>query len=730
MLSFDLLFVIIAVIGNFILGLFTLRKNPKSATNLLFFLFTISITTYIIFNFLVTYQKTDQAAFFWVKAVMSNAVFINLLFFLLTSTFPSPKFSLNRKIFWASTIFSLFLAPAAQLNLIFISAKASGGGGVPGIAMPFFLLHTALYLGGGFITLVKTFRKSNGFEKEQVKLFLFGTILMFISILFGNLLLILIFNNSSFIGLLPIYTLIFISTISYAIVKNKFLDINLLVARSVVYTLLVFIIALFYTGSIFSVTNLFFNGQITRLQAIIYSVFALFVALTYPYLKQAIEKLTDKVLFKNNYDSNELLSSLTKIMASTLQLEDLTRLTLHKLLETVHISKGAFLILEEQKFYPPIAEGFDNTNFNSSLMEWLCSFKKILIFDEEENPKIKIILRQLNFSVVLPLFVGQTIHGLLVLGDKKSGEIYSSQDIKMLEIFGPEVSVAVQNSKAYEEIKRFNITLKEEIDKATKDLQVANKRLEELDKIKDDFVSVASHELRTPMTAVRSYAWMALNRPDVPLSEKLKKYLQRTLISTERLINLVNDMLNISRIESGKIEINPQAFDVETLVDDVLLEVGPKAKEKNLHLVSYKTQIPKVFADPDKVHQVLLNLVGNALKFTPENGGVSISFFTDGQMVDISIKDTGVGISSDDQRRLFQKFGRLDYSYVASATSGGTGLGLFICKSLVSLMKGKIWAESDGINMGSTFSFSLPAATPEVLKQAGKYTTKVDGEEG
>ncbi len=279
------------------------------------------------------------------------------------------------------------------------------------------------------------------------------------------------------------------------------------------------------------------------------------------------------------------------------------------------------------------------------------------------------------------------------------------------------MGIAVENALLFKALAESN-----------RELLSANTKLEQLDRLKDDFVSIASHELRTPMTAIKSYLWMALYKGDVKLTEKMEKYLNRAYISTERLINLVNDMLNVSRIESGRIEIAPKAFNISDLVAEVLEEVKPKADERQVKLEMEKINVLQAFADPDKVHQVLLNLVGNALKFTPQDGLISINYFTDGQMVEVSVKDSGVGITKEDLSRLFQKFGRLDNSYVAAATSGGTGLGLYISKSLVELMKGKIWATSEGLNKGTTFTFSLPAATPGVLNEAGNYTKKPTGE--
>jgi signal transduction histidine kinase len=324
---------------------------------------------------------------------------------------------------------------------------------------------------------------------------------------------------------------------------------------------------------------------------------------------------------------------------------------------------------------------------------------------------------ELSSSLVFPIEAKGRIIGVMIfslsihdpeLSEKK--RIYIEKTLKM-------VGVALDSATLYAELKQ-----------TTEDLKIANVKLQQLDKLKDDFVSIASHELRTPMTAIRSYVWMALNRPDITLSEKMKKYLSRTLVSTERLINLVNDMLNVSRIEAGRLEISPEAFDIVNLSKEITEEVKPKADEKQIKVSVMESQMPKVFADPDKIHQVLLNLVGNALKFTPVNGSVTISFFSDGKVIETSIKDSGTGMSKEDLGRLFRKFERLDSSYVAASTSGGTGLGLYISKSLVTLMKGNIKASSEGLGKGSTFTFSLPVASEELLVNSEKFHIKPTGE--
>lgn len=338
------------------------------------------------------------------------------------------------------------------------------------------------------------------------------------------------------------------------------------------------------------------------------------------------------------------------------------------------------------------------------------------IFATELSDKIQKTIR-LKGLFVHPLIAKRGVIGVIYYATLVEREKLSRFEFEIMDEFTREVSRVLENVFLFQDLKEIS-----------QKLETANKKLKELDQLKDDFVSVASHELRTPMTAIRSYVWMALHRSDIHLSQKLEKYLYRTLVSTERLINLVNDLLNVSRIESGRIEINPKSFSIVELVRDVVEEVKAKANEKRLLITVMEHALPFVFADADKVHQILLNLIGNALKFTYPGGQIIIDFFTDGQMVETSVKDTGTGITKEDLGKLFHKFSRLENSYTAISTSGGTGLGLFISKNLVEVMRGKIWASSEGAEQGSIFTFSLPAATRGAIEHADEYAVKSRGE--
>ncbi|HUQ85422.1 MAG TPA: GAF domain-containing sensor histidine kinase [Candidatus Limnocylindrales bacterium] len=249
-------------------------------------------------------------------------------------------------------------------------------------------------------------------------------------------------------------------------------------------------------------------------------------------------------------------------------------------------------------------------------------------------------------------------------------------------------------------------------------LQDANEKLKVLDKLKDEFVYLASHELRTPMTAIKSYLWMTLQGDAGILNDTQKLYLDRAYSSVERLIKLVNDMLNISRIESGRITVELQKVDLYKITQEIVGEIQPRATELGVHvIVNSAAGLPEVLADADKIKEVLFNLIGNSLKFTPKNGNISISFFQNNDMIETSISDTGAGISKENIDKLFQKFSMLPDSYANNKSASGSGLGLYISRSIIELHKGKIWANSEGLGKGAQFCFSLKVFKGEDLSK-------------
>lgn len=304
-------------------------------------------------------------------------------------------------------------------------------------------------------------------------------------------------------------------------------------------------------------------------------------------------------------------------------------------------------------------------------------------------------------SIVYPILAKDKVLGSLIFSLSKEKNKLTEQEWSVLDSFVGAVGIALDNALLF---RSLNIV--------TKQLQTANVKLKEIDKLKDEFVSLASHELRTPMTVIKSYLWLMLDKNNVSsLSEKQRMYVDRAYTSTQRLINLVNDMLNVSRIESGRFTLVMKPIDLGELVNTVYAEMLPKAQEQkiNLQFARPLQPLPKVQADPERVEQVLINLIGNSLKFTPENGTIKIEINNNPKDAaeTVSIIDNGKGISREDMSKLFQKFSMVGTNYLVKQNSQGTGLGLYLSKSIIELMNGKIWVESEGIGKGSKFSFNL-----------------------
>jgi signal transduction histidine kinase len=224
--------------------------------------------------------------------------------------------------------------------------------------------------------------------------------------------------------------------------------------------------------------------------------------------------------------------------------------------------------------------------------------------------------------------------------------------------------------------------------------------------LKDEFVSVASHELRAPMTTIKGYIAMILEGDAGKVPTKVKEFLQNAYEGNERMIRLVNNMLNVSQIESGRMVMSLKDIQVEKIIKEVVkdFEIEAKAHGLELKFIKPEKKLPRVRVDPDRIREVIANIVGNAINFTPK-GHVHIRAYQEKDMVVISIEDTGVGISTNNQKELFKKFSQVESQ---APFKKGSGLGLYICRMLINEFKGKIWLKSK-LGKGTTFYFSLPA---------------------
>jgi PAS domain S-box-containing protein len=225
-----------------------------------------------------------------------------------------------------------------------------------------------------------------------------------------------------------------------------------------------------------------------------------------------------------------------------------------------------------------------------------------------------------------------------------------------------------------------------------------------IDQIKDRFVSAVTHELRTPLTSISGYTDLALSDKSRPLNKEVRNDLEVIKRNTDRLISITDDLLDIRRIESGKLKLNISSLNLKEIIDHCSIEIKPFLKEKQELHIQVPDVLPPIQGDQVRLSQVLLNLLSNAAKFTPEGGNIKLSVKDEEGMVKIQVSDTGIGIRNEDLKHVFEPFADIQKpTYIK-----GTGLGLSVAKGLVNAHGGQIYATSDGEGKGATFTFTLP----------------------
>jgi PAS domain S-box-containing protein len=331
----------------------------------------------------------------------------------------------------------------------------------------------------------------------------------------------------------------------------------------------------------------------------------------------------------------------------------------------------------------------------------------------------KLLPISLNSSKIADKFGGVAGFILMMRDTRKARELIGrleertgELDVKINELTKTK-SAILNMMEDMEEANREMVKTKEELERSLKELK-------EMDVKKDQFISIAAHELKTPLTSIHGFSQLLQNRKVSNNFTKRNKYLKIMDHETKRLAKLVNDILDLSRIDLGTVKFSLDEVNINRLIEDVKKEMNVQMNEKGLESeYDIEKGIPRIVTDREKLTEILINLIGNAVKYTPK-GKITVRAFREGSGVRFIIKDTGIGIAKEEQKRIFERFYQVDSSY--SRKAGGTGLGLALCNEFVDLLGGRLWVEGE-VGKGSEFNFTLPIGGPPEGETRGDVRT-------
>ncbi len=288
--------------------------------------------------------------------------------------------------------------------------------------------------------------------------------------------------------------------------------------------------------------------------------------------------------------------------------------------------------------------------------------------------------------LAVPMVRDDRLIGCLVVSRNRSGD-FPAETIEMLRTFATQSALAIQNARLFREIEE------------------KSQQLESASQHKSEFLANMSHELRTPLNAIIGFSEVLSDRMFGELNEKQEEYLKDIHASGTHLLSLINDILDLSKIEAGRMELELTDFDLPQAIDSALTFVRERAARRGITLEStVDARLGQIQADERKFRQVVLNLLSNAIKFTPEGGRIEVGAVPKDGLVEVSVTDTGVGIAPEDQEAVFEEFRQVG---TAEKKAEGTGLGLTLCRKFIELHGGKIRVSSQ-VGVGSTFTFTIP----------------------
>jgi signal transduction histidine kinase len=582
-----------------------------------------------------------------------------------------------------------------------------------------YTLYFNLIFASAFATLFAQILRHKGQVKKQLISIFIGTFMAAMLSLVTNLMLPYL-GNSIWIWLGPVWTLFYIFTVSFSIVKHQLFDIKLAAVRGVAYAGVLATLSLIYYAAAYIASFLIIGNHMTT--AISISPFNMLLALVLAFLFQPVkhffDKVTNDVFYRNAYSSETFFAELGTVLTTTTDLRGLLKSTSEEIAQTFKAEQVFFRLSYRNTTEHQVSAGTHrHANMPDYDMHMLDEYirttdNRVFMTDllDEPHDTVRRMLHSHKVALVVPLTRAEERVGYLLLGEHLSGN-YTNRDLKTLTAMRNELVIAIQNALSLHEVQELNATLQQRIDVATKELRSSNAQLKHLDEVKDEFMSMASHQLRTPLTSVKGYISMVLEGDAGKITPQQHKLLIEAFKSSERMVGLIADFLNVSRLQTGRFVIEKAPFDLREIVQQEVNDLQLIATSHDIKLRAKLAAGPfPVNADEQKLRQVIMNFIDNAVYYSHPNSTIIINLEKVAGAAALTVVDTGIGVPENEQSHLFNKFFRAKNA--RKQRPDGTGVGLYLARRVVTAHGGSmIFSSKEG--KGSTFGFRLPLEKSE-----------------
>ena len=708
------LLLIIAAIACLALGCLIVFQDTKRFANIIFVGICLCFGIWAISVMLFLRSTTPDSALVTAKVFYVVAALFPALLLIFALIFPKQENKISIPTLSLIGLTGLIMStlvvvyPGFVIKDIVISGS-NYYGVVDSMTYILYAVYFVVFFGIAIAVALNKFFTYRGSRRMQAGLYAIGILIDSIPGLITNLLL-PYYGDYRFIWVGPAASIFFLSLTAYAIIRHGLFSVQLAAVRSTAYLFTLIALSAIYYMFAYLASLVLLHGQASSAVGVgpINIILALILAFLFQPIKHFFDRITNRLFYKDGYNVDDFFTRLNKVLAATTDLRLVLEHAAQEIGDTLKSEQTFFFIYTDKDHFVtggtkqhkelPRADALALDNVGDRVDGVIVASVR------ESNDPIRRLLASHKIELVLPLIQSGEKVGYLCLGNHLNSH-YTTHDMKVLNAVAGELIIAIENALSVQEVRELNDSLQQRVDDATKELRTSNAQLQRLDKAKDDFISMASHQLRTPLTSVKGYISMVREGDVGKISKDQDQMLGEAFASSERMVHLINDFLNVSRLQTGKFLIDKRPVDLAKVIEQELDSLVTNAKSRNLAFTyTPPKDFPMLNLDEDKIRQVIMNFSDNAIYYSTEGTKIKVKLAVQGKEAIFTVTDNGIGVPRAEQSQLFNKFYRA--SNARRQRPDGTGVGLYLAKKVIDAHDGKLVFESvEG--KGSTFGFKL-----------------------